>query len=107
MKFFVTILTLFSLLGCAAQLDHWAEPRGSVSTITGDYRVYEANCLTVQDLWEKRRGYTLEVEAFTDWDRGEIWYCTDVGLEAELENIQSYKNLREAAIRDSEIANPK
>ena len=100
----------FILIGCC---NYSARVVGQTQSMTGKYRLIKTTPRVVQEVFEGFGGDPrLEVDACTVWCRGEIWYCTERGLRAELRNIQSYRNLREAAIRDraivrnSQIANP-
>lgn len=97
------------LTGCCS---YSAQFTGWVITETGKYRTHRVDCCRVQEIYEAYGGNPrLEVEGCTIWTRKEIFYCTTKALMIELENIQSFKNLRGAAIRDidsildSQIAN--
>ena len=90
------LLLLFA--GCCS---YSAQFTGWVVTETGKYRTHRVDCCRVQEIFEAYGGDPrLEVEACTVWTRKEIYYCTIRGLYKELGNIQSFKNLRGAAIRD-------
>lgn len=71
--------------------------RGQVYSVTGTYNVYEADCGTVQYMHQYYGGNPrITVSACTIWTKEgkrQIWYCTQEGLEEELHNIQSYRNL--------------
>lgn len=112
MKKNIVILASLLLIGCAHAdfgWDYEATMGGYVNSPTGRYLVIKATPITVQHIWESiapKDRCLMRVEAFTDWKRKQIWYCTEWGLSQELRNIQSYRNLTEAAKRDLRTAFP-
>lgn len=108
------IVVLLFLDGCITTQVKWertytATTKRFVDSLTGRYMIVEANCITIQHMWKSVAPDELkhlDRVAFTRLDTMQIWYCTEAGLKEELHNIQSYRNLMEAAHQDYRDAFP-
>lgn len=105
----IIVWSLVQLAGCACQVSYQGRRfyEAEVCTQTGVYRLVATSCVAVQREWEKIAPSDvchLQVTSFVNRKTMEIWYCSQAGLEAELHNVASYKNLRGARERDLSAA---
>lgn len=74
---------------------------GIAWTLTGNYKLYQVNIFQLQRLWRERGGSGfMRVLSFLDWENKKIYYLSEKSLRVELHSAQSYRNLREAALKD-------